>query len=69
MSVPLMIQDLNGIPVKDTGLLLAGTVGFTVEDGAGVPVVSAKQGWCLLMPKGSPVTPRLRAGQPARYKT
>ena len=67
VSVPLKIQDNNGIPVEDTGVLVAGTVGFTVEDGSRAPTVSAKQGWCLLMPKDSPVTSRLRTAQTDEY--
>ena len=67
VAVPLKIRDNIGIPVEDTGVLVAGTVGFTVEDGSRGPTVSAKQGWCLLMPKDSPVTPRLRAGQTDEY--
>jgi len=60
VSVPLIIEDTNNKPaVSDTGILVAGTVGFTVEEGKW-PAVVAKQGWTLLMPVGSPVTPRLR---------
>jgi len=60
VSVPLKIIDkVNPPPVEDTGLLVAGTVGFTVEEVDRCPVVEAKQGWSLLMPKESKVTERL----------
>jgi len=56
VSVPLKLVDMN---VEDTGILVAGTVGFTVEEAETAPVVTAKQGWTLLMPNGSPITQRL----------
>jgi len=60
VSVPLKIEDTTNEPaVIDTGILVAGTVGFTVEEGER-PAVVARQGWTLLLPVGSPVTPRLR---------
>ena len=59
VSVPLKLEDkVNHPPVEDTGTLVAGTVGFTVEDGP-TPIVEAKQGWVLLLPKGSPVAARM----------
>ena len=59
-SIQVKIIDDHIRPfVEDTGLLVAGTVGFIVEEGERLPVVSAKQGWCLLMPQGSALTPRL----------
>ena len=60
VSVPLTLIDENfGPPVEDTGTLIAGTVGFTVEEGPQAPIVQAKQGWALLLPKGSPVIARM----------
>jgi len=60
-SVPLKIKDdVFGPPVEDTGELVAGTFGYTVEEGERAPVVEAKQGWLLLLPKGSPVIPRMK---------
>jgi len=60
ISVPLKITDKVNNAVTDKGILVAGTVGFTVEEGERAPAVVARQGWTLLMPVGSPVTPRLR---------
>jgi len=61
VSVPLNIKDkIYGPPVKDVGELIAGTFGFTVEEGERAPVVEAKQGWALLLPRGSPVIARMR---------
>ena len=61
VSVPLKIKDgVFGPPVSDTGELVAGTFGYTVEEGEQAPVVEAKQGWLLLLPKGSPVIPRMK---------
>ena len=61
VSVPLKIKDdVFGPPVEDTGELVAGTFGYTVEEGERAPVVEAKQGWLLLLPKGSPVIPRMK---------
>ena len=61
VSVPLKIKDeVFGPPVSDVGELVAGTFGFTVEEGQRAPVVEAKQGWLLLLPKGSPVIPRMK---------
>jgi len=57
VSVPLKITDES---VHDTGELIAGTFGFTVHKGERAPVVQAKQGWALLLPKGSPLIARLR---------
>jgi len=58
VSVPVKISDvLSGI--RDEGVLVAGTVGFTVEEGDRAPMVTAKQGWSLLLPPGSPITPKL----------
>ena len=60
VSVPLTLIDrVFGPPVEDTGTLIAGTIGFTVEEGPRAPVVQAKQGWALLLPKGSPVIARM----------
>merc|ERR1711962_611638 len=61
VSVPVKIYDvLSGPPVEDTGKLVAGTVGYTVKEGGRAPVVEAKQGWVLLLPVGSPITPRIK---------
>ena len=59
--VPLKLIDNNCCPpVEDMGQLVAGTIGFTVEEGKRAPVVEAKQGWVLFLPKGSPVIPRMK---------
>jgi hypothetical protein len=60
VSVPLKLKDG---PVEDIGRLVAGTLGFTVSEGeeGRAPVVQARQGWALLLPRGSPITPLLRA--------
>ena len=61
VSIPLIIIDeVFGPPVKDEGQLVAGTFGYTVEEGDRAPVVEAKQGWSLLLPKGSPVIERMK---------
>ena len=61
VSVPLKLIDNNCYPpVEDMGQLVAGTIGFTVEEGKRAPVVEAKQGWVLFLPKGSPVIPRMK---------
>jgi len=57
VSVPLKIKDQL---VQDTGELVAGTFGFTVRKGERTPVVEAKQGWALLLPRGSPLIARMR---------
>ena len=57
-------DDAFGPPVSDTGELIAGTFGYTVQEGQegdrAHPVVEAKQGWILLLPKGSKVIPRMK---------
>ena len=59
VSVPLQLIDkVEGI--KDTGKLVAGTIGYTVKEGGRAPVVEAKQGWVLLLPVASPITPRIK---------
>merc|ERR1711962_270592 len=61
VSVPVKIYDVvSGPPVEDTGKLVAGTVGYTVKEGGRAPVVEAKQGWVLLLPVASPITPRIK---------
>ena len=61
VSVPLEITDENfGPPVSDTGKFVAGTFGYTVENGERAPMVEAKQGWLLLLPKGSPLISRMK---------
>ena len=49
---------------KDDGLLVAGTVGFTVkvDENYQAPVVEANQAWVLLLPRNSPITPYLTDG-------
>ena len=67
VSVPLkLIDETCNPPVEDMGKLVAGTIGFTVtlEEGNRAPVVEAKQGWVLFLPKGSPVIPRLKLKDP-----
>merc|ERR1719320_1662496 len=61
VSVPLRIKDeICRPPAEDTGELVAGTFGFTVDEGERAPVVEAKQGWALLLPTGSPIIARMR---------
>ena len=61
VSVPMKISDMFfGPPVEDIGELVAGTIGYTVEEGTRAPVVEANQGWVLLLPKGSPVIRRMK---------
>jgi len=61
--VPLEIKDPL---VEDSGVLVAGTFGFSIHEGEISPVVEAKQGWALLLPKGSPVIARMRKQHVAR---
>lgn len=56
VTVPVKITD---DPVSDTGRVVAGTVGFLVEEGVERPVVVPQQVWGLVMKKGSPITPLL----------
>ncbi|CAL4121036.1 unnamed protein product [Meganyctiphanes norvegica] len=63
VSVPIHIEDqINFPPVKDDGLLVAGTLGFTVStsENTDTPVVEPHSAWSLLLPVNSPVTPRLK---------
>ena len=61
VSVPVTIVDeINGPPIRDVGQLVAGTIGYIVEESDRAPVVEAKQGWLLFLPKGSPVIPRMK---------
>ena len=54
VSVPVVLIDL---PYKDTGILVAGTARFTIEDSNyNRPSVKAEHGWALLLPKDSPMT-------------
>jgi len=60
VSVPVTVFDnLCSPPVREVGKLVAGTVGFTVDEEGERPVVEANQAWTLLMPTGSPIIPRL----------
>ena len=64
VSVPVMLEDL---PDKDTGILVAGTAGFTIEESAyNRPSVKAEHGWGLLLPEDSPMTPIVR-GEKSNY--
>ena len=55
VSVPVVLEDL---PDKDTGILVAGTAGYTIEESTyNRPSVKAEHGWGLLLPKDSPMTP------------
>jgi len=52
-------------PVKDTGIFVAGTLGFTVkQNGNTHPIVEPNQIWNLLLPKGSPIKSRLLGHTP-----
>ena len=69
VSVPIHIFEDGG--PEDDGLLVAGTVGYTVHEKQGVtaadaPVVEANQGWVLLLPLQSPITPFLTGGHGKR---
>ncbi|CAL4191762.1 unnamed protein product [Meganyctiphanes norvegica] len=60
VTVPLHISDLNTPPpVDDDAILVAGIVGFNVEEGERAPVVEPKHAWSLLLPEDSPVADRL----------
>merc|ERR1711971_1346227 len=59
VSVPLTILDRIS-STKDVGHLVAGTFGYTVEEGERAPVVEARQGWSLFLPKGSPIIPLMK---------
>jgi len=62
VTVPLHISDYNNAPpVEDDGILMAGIVGFNVEEGVRAPVVEPKHAWSLLLPVDSPVADRLIA--------
>lgn len=62
VTVPLQIEDQNNLPaVKDDGLLVAGTLGFTVStENNKIPIVEPHNTWSLLLPVNSPITPRLK---------
>jgi hypothetical protein len=64
VSVPLKIVDggIHNEEVSDEAKLVAGTFGYTVEEGHRCPVVEAKQGWILLLPKKSPLIARFGRG-------
>merc|ERR1719150_493049 len=61
ITVPVHIADENNAPaLEEDALLVAGTLGFTVEEGErGVPVVQPHQVWSLLLPQGSQMIDRL----------
>ena len=52
LSVPLEITTPDGT-TKDTALLVAGMLGFTLYEDD-VPVVQPFQGWSLMLPENSP---------------
>ena len=52
LTVPLQIQSPAGV-MKDTAVLVAGMIGFTVHEGE-VPFVQPFQGWSLMLPNRSP---------------
>lgn len=62
--VPINIKDeVNFPPAEDEGLLVAGTLGFTVintTQNDHHPRVEPNDTWHLLLPKNSPITPRLK---------
>ena len=63
VCVPISIKDrYNHPPVSDDGLLVAGTLGFTVSTTQNDqhPRVEPNNTWHLLLPKNSPITPRLK---------
>ena len=66
VSVPVHIFEDGG--PEDDGMLVAGTIGFTVkvDDNSKTPVVEANQSWVLLLPKNSPITPYLTGGNMKR---
>jgi len=66
VSVPVRIFQDGG--PEDTGLIVAGTVGYKVEEEPGMfaPMVEAKQSWVLLLPQQSPITPYLTGGKGKR---
>jgi len=67
VTVPVKFSEYGG--PEDTGLLVAGTVGYQVEDappGLPAPVVEAKHSWAVLLPKLSPMTPYLTGGEGRR---
>ena len=52
VSVPIKMADrFHGPEVEEEGKLVAGTFGYTIDDNDKYPVVEAKQGWILLVPK------------------
>ena len=55
VSVPLV---LIGGRYEDTGNLVAGTVGYTIEESTyNRPSIKTEHGWGLILPKDSPLTP------------
>ena len=55
VSVPMVVK---GGAYEDTGILVAGTAGYTIEESTyNRPSVKAEHGWGLLLPKDSPMTP------------
>ncbi|CAL4157138.1 unnamed protein product, partial [Meganyctiphanes norvegica] len=60
VTVPVHISDFNNPPpVEDNGILVAGIVGFNVEERERAPVVEPKHAWSLLLPENSKVAERL----------
>ena len=61
VSVPIKMADrFHGPEVEEEGKLVAGTFGYTIDDNDKYPVVEAKQGWILLVPKNSPIIARFK---------
>ena len=54
VSAPMVVK---GGAYEDTGILVAGTAGYTIEESTyNRPSVKAEHGWGLLLPKDSPMT-------------
>ncbi|CAL4115886.1 unnamed protein product [Meganyctiphanes norvegica] len=63
VTVPIHISDFNNAPpVEDDGIVVAGIVGFNLEEGGRAPVVEPKHAWSLLLPEDSQVAGRLTGG-------
>jgi len=66
VGVPIHLYDNSG--PEDVGLLVAGTVGYTVKEDEKrhTPVVEANQAWVLLLPRNSSMTSILTGGDKKR---
>ena len=59
VSLPLMLKNNTdlGFCVEDTGILVAGTAGYSLDETTyDRPSVKSEHGWGLLIPKHSPIT-------------